>query len=78
MSICPLYASQGGRWSFDRFADLLAVQGDFMKLPFPDNHFDGVYAIEATCHAPDRTKVRQGYYERTRGGAGREVCLTVS
>jgi len=32
----------------------LSVQGDFMKLPFPDNHFDGVYAIEATCHAPDR------------------------
>jgi sterol 24-C-methyltransferase len=33
------------------------VQGDFMKLPFPDNHFDGVYAIESTCHAPDRLKV---------------------
>jgi hypothetical protein len=28
-----------------------------MKMPFPDNQFDGVYAIEATCHAPDRTKV---------------------
>eukprot|EP00300_Choanocystis_sp_HF-7_P001632 c11316_g1_i1.p1 GENE.c11316_g1_i1~~c11316_g1_i1.p1 ORF type:complete len:425 (+),score=107.41 c11316_g1_i1:35-1276(+) len=31
-----------------------SVQGDFMKLPFPDNHFDAVYAIEATCHAPDQ------------------------
>ena len=30
------------------------VQGDFMKLPFADNTFDGAYAIEATCHAPDR------------------------
>ncbi len=30
------------------------VRGDFMKLPFEDNVFDGVYAIEATCHAPDR------------------------
>uniref|UniRef100_A0A8H7K823 Sterol 24-C-methyltransferase n=1 Tax=Bionectria ochroleuca TaxID=29856 RepID=A0A8H7K823_BIOOC len=28
------------------------VQGDFMKMPFPDNSFDAVYAIEATCHAP--------------------------
>merc|ERR1711959_131993 len=33
------------------------VQGDFMKLPFPDNSFDGVYAIEATCHAPNREGV---------------------
>jgi len=31
-----------------------SVQGDFMKLPFEDGSFDGVYAIEATCHAPDR------------------------
>ena len=28
-----------------------------MKLPFADNSFDAVYAIEATCHAPDRVKV---------------------
>ena len=36
----------------------LSVQADFMKLePFPDNHFDGVYAIEATCHAPKREEV---------------------
>lgn len=28
------------------------VQGDFMKMPFPDNSFDAVYAIEATVHAP--------------------------
>lgn len=33
------------------------VQADFMKLPFEDGHFDGVYAIESTCHAPDRVKV---------------------
>ncbi len=29
--------------------------GDFMKIPFPQCTFDQVYAIEATCHAPDRT-----------------------
>ncbi|KAJ0323533.1 hypothetical protein COL922a_013715 [Colletotrichum nupharicola] len=28
------------------------VQGDFMNIPFPDNSFDAVYAIEATVHAP--------------------------
>lgn len=29
------------------------MQGDFMKMSFPDNTYDAVYAIEATCHAPD-------------------------
>ena len=29
------------------------MQADFMKMPFPDNSFDAIYAIEATCHAPD-------------------------
>jgi len=33
------------------------IQGDFMKLPFEDNSFDAVYAIESTCHAPDRSGV---------------------
>lgn len=31
----------------------LTLQADFMKMPFPENSFDAVYAIEATCHAPD-------------------------
>lgn len=29
-------------------------KGDFMNIPFKDNTFDHAYAIEATCHAPDR------------------------
>lgn len=33
------------------------IHADFMKLPFPDGTFDAVYAIESTCHAPDRAKV---------------------
>ncbi|KAJ0161994.1 Sterol 24-C-methyltransferase erg-4 [Colletotrichum tanaceti] len=28
------------------------VQADFMNIPFDDNTFDAVYAIEATVHAP--------------------------
>jgi len=31
------------------------VKGDFMALPFAPATFDASYAIEATCHAPDRT-----------------------
>lgn len=31
------------------------AKGDFMRMPFQDASFDAVYAIEATCHAQDRT-----------------------
>jgi sterol 24-C-methyltransferase len=30
------------------------VKGNFMAMPFEPNSFDAVYAIEATCHAPDK------------------------
>jgi len=33
------------------------LKGDFMKIPIPDGTFDAAYAIEATCHAPDRVGV---------------------
>lgn len=55
------------------------VQGDFMKLPFPDNSFDGVYAIEATCHAPDRVGVYSEILRVLKPGgifATYEWCLT--
>jgi sterol 24-C-methyltransferase len=33
------------------------IKGDFMKIPVADGTFDAAYAIEATCHAPDRVGV---------------------
>ncbi|CAB4298596.1 unnamed protein product [Prunus armeniaca] len=36
------------------------VKADFMKLPFSENSFDAVYAIEATCHAPDAAEIEIG------------------
>jgi sterol 24-C-methyltransferase len=33
------------------------VYGDFMRLPSADESYDAAYAIEATCHAPDRKVV---------------------
>ncbi|KAI3699584.1 hypothetical protein L2E82_43994 [Cichorium intybus] len=30
---------------------------DFMKMPFPENSFDTLYAIEATCHASDALRL---------------------
>lgn len=55
------------------------VQGDFMKLPFEKETFDGAYAIEATCHAPDRVKCYRQVYEALKPGATfalYEWCMT--
>lgn len=47
---------------------LKAVQGDFMAIPFPDNHFDKAYAIEALCHAPDMTGVYKQILKKLKPG----------
>jgi sterol 24-C-methyltransferase len=55
------------------------VQGDFMKMPFESSTFDHAYAIEATCHAPDRTGCfKQVFNSLKEGGifAGYEWCMT--
>jgi 24-methylenesterol C-methyltransferase len=44
---CKIHNSRAGLDSLTK-----VVRGDFLNLPFPDNSFDGAYAIEATCHAP--------------------------
>lgn len=47
---------------------LKVIQGDFMSLPFPNNHFDKIYAIEALCHAPDLAGVYQQIYDKLKPG----------
>mmetsp|Transcript_1939 Transcript_1939/g.2169 ORF Transcript_1939/g.2169 Transcript_1939/m.2169 type:complete len:371 (-) Transcript_1939:301-1413(-) len=59
--------------------DVKLVQADFMKLPFEAASFDGAYAIEATCHAPDRTGVYSELFRVLKPGsvfACYEWCLT--
>lgn len=46
------YAERAGLSAFCR-----GVEGDFMNLPMEDARYDAAYAIEATCHAPDRRGV---------------------
>ena len=63
----------------DRHAHVTSIQGDFMHLPFGENTFDGAYAIEATCHAPDRVKCYQQIYQVLKPGATfalYEWCMT--
>jgi sterol 24-C-methyltransferase len=45
------------------------VKGDFMNTPFEDNTFDAVYAIEATCHAPDKVGCFKELYRVAKPGA---------
>jgi len=55
------------------------VKGDFMKMPFADNTFDGAYSIEATCHAPDRRAIYAEVLRVIRPGsffAMYEWCMT--
>lgn len=56
-----------------------SVQGDFMKQPFGASSFDAAYAIEATCHAPDRVGCYSEIYRVLKPGAVfacYEWCLT--
>ncbi|KAJ1958902.1 Delta(24)-sterol C-methyltransferase, partial [Dipsacomyces acuminosporus] len=55
------------------------VKGDFMRMPFEENTFDAVYAIEATCHAPVLEGVYSQMYRVLKPGgyfAIYEWCLT--
>lgn len=56
-----------------------SVQGDFMDMPFADAEYDAAYAIEATCHAPDRVKVYSEIHRVLKPGAifaCYEWCMT--
>jgi sterol 24-C-methyltransferase len=55
------------------------LKSDFMKLPVPDATYDAIYAIEATCHAPDKTRLFKELFRVMKPGtefAGYEWCLT--
>ncbi|KAG0460147.1 hypothetical protein HPP92_023275 [Vanilla planifolia] len=55
------------------------VKADFMRMPFPDNNFDAIYAIEATCHAPDALGCYKEIFRVLKPGqcfAAYEWCMT--
>ena len=63
----------------DIMSCVTSVQGDFMELPFDKESFDGAYAIEATCHAPDRVKCYKQIFNVLKPGSSfacYEWCMT--
>ncbi len=44
------------------------TDGCTQSLPFPDNSFDAVYSIEATCHAPSLAEVYSEIYRVLKPG----------
>lgn len=40
-----------------------------MNIPFEENTFDAIYAIEATCHAPDKTECFRQLFRVAKPGA---------
>jgi len=55
------------------------IKGDFLHMPVPDNSYDAVYSIEATCHAPSKVAIYSEIYRVLKPGgyfAAYEWCLT--
>ena len=52
---------------------------DFLNVDAPDESFDAIYDIEATCHAPDKVSIFGEVFRLLKPGAcfaGYEYCLT--
>ena len=55
------------------------MQFDFLHVDAPDDSFDAVLAIEATCHAPDKLSIYGEVFRLLKPGAcfgAYEYCLT--
>jgi sterol 24-C-methyltransferase len=56
-----------------------AFKADFMNLEVPEPSYDAAYAIEATCHAPDKAGAFREVHRALKPGAlftGYEWCMT--
>lgn len=54
-------------------------QGDFLNVDRPDEYYDAIYSIEATCHAPTRDEVFGEMYRLLKPGGmfcSYEWCMT--
>ncbi|CAG8433986.1 2565_t:CDS:10 [Diversispora eburnea] len=59
--------------------DTSFVKGNFLEIPFKENTYDAIYAIEATCHSPKLSSVYAEAFRVLKPGgkfAFYEWCLT--
>ncbi|MCO5570152.1 hypothetical protein L7F22_023869 [Adiantum nelumboides] len=64
-------------WGLDKTCSF--IKADFMQMPIPDNSYDAVYTIEASCHAPDPVACYKEIKRVLKPGqlfAGYEWCMT--
>ena len=55
------------------------LESDFTDIDEPDNSFDAIYALDSTCHAPDRADVFSEAFRLLKPGgcfASHEWCIT--
>lgn len=55
------------------------MKADFMNIPTPNDTYDAAYAIESTCHSPDKTKTFTEVLRILKPGGlftGYEWCVT--
>lgn len=81
LTLNPYQVQRGNELCAEQNLDkqVTLYQGDFMEAPFDDNSFDAAYAIESTCHAPDRVGVYSEIYRMLKPGANfacYEWCIT--
>ncbi|KXS11753.1 S-adenosyl-L-methionine-dependent methyltransferase [Gonapodya prolifera JEL478] len=65
---CKMYNKKFG---LEAITDV--VKGNFLEIPFPDNTFDAIYSIEATCHAPHPSQVYGEIFRVLKPG-GKYAC----
>lgn len=66
-------------WGLDKTCSF--IKADFMQMPVPDDTYDAVYTIEASCHAPDPVACYKEIKRVLKPGqlfAGYEWCMTDS
>lgn len=44
------------------------MKADYHHMPYDEGHFDKVYAIEATCHSPELSRVYSEVYRVLKPG----------
>ena len=81
ITICEYQISKGQKYVAEAGLEKQCrfIHGDFMDTKLPDASYDAIFALETTCHAPDKTACFREMYRLLKPGAlfgGYEWCVT--